>query len=234
MTPRRTLPELKREIAAGGPAREVPPRALCDAENGADRMKVFAFLLAALLFVAAIFGVRVYFERNYFIVDVSGSSMEHTIQSGDVVYARRTSEAERGDIVIVDTRDYHGYNLGPDSYTIIKRLIAVEGDKIKCEGGVVYLAADGKEYEALREPYVNGGMREDFGEIVLGKDEIFVMGDNRPDSRDSRASGPFLRSDILGVVADWSVESRKFFSAWERLRKAVSDFIETYVLFKDG
>lgn len=231
---RRSLSELKKEIAEGGYVRERPPRPLTDPRRRVDPRAVFALLFSALLILAAFYIWRDYLERNYFIVDVSGSSMERTIQSGDVVYACRTEEAKRGDIVIVDVGGYPDYELGDGSYTIIKRLIAVEGDKIKCEGGIVYLAAEGGEYAPLEEPYVFGGMRNDFDEVVLGEGEIFVMGDNRPVSKDSRISGPFLRRDILGVVTDWSIEHRKVFTAWERVRESVSRFIETYVLLQDG
>ncbi len=234
MIARRTLDDLKRIMRSGNYRRERPPRMLADAREPVRKGVIFGFILAVLLICTLLYGWRSYLAQNYFVVDVSGSSMERTIQSGDIVYAHRSKAAERGDIVIVDVANYSNYNLGPGSHTIIKRLIAVEGDKIKCERGIVYLAKAGEAYAPLEEPYVYGGMHDDFDEVVLGEGEIFVMGDNRPDSKDSRVSGPFLRSDILGVVTDWSIEYRKAFTEWERVRESVSRFIETYVLLQDS
>ena len=136
--------------------------------------------------------------------------------------------AERGDIVILDTTDNPGYTGNGGSVfsgqTIVKRLIAVEGDSVKCEGGVVYLREAGGEYRALDEPYAcNMGSDYRFDEITLGEGEIFFLGDNRAVSQDAQelaaAGCPMFREeDILGVVPSWAVAVKQISTGWESIR----------------
>ena len=103
-------------------------------------------------------------------------------------------------------------------------LIAVEGDSVKCEGGVVYLREAGGEYRALDEPYAcNMGSDYRFDEITLGEGEIFFLGDNRAVSQDAQelaaAGCPMFREeDILGVVPSWAVAVKQISTGWESVR----------------
>ena len=55
--------------------------------------------------------------------------------------------------------------------------------------------------EPLAEPYLKGGvLTEDFLEISIPEDHVFVMGDNRPNSRDSRSFGPIHEDLLVGEV----------------------------------
>ena len=112
-------------------------------------------LLIVMSAVLIVFAVIVLLDclRGIFMftVEIKGSSMLNTFyggvsaggdyEGGDIVYALRSFSAERGDVVIIDTTASDAY-VGNDgtvftSGTIIKRLIAVEGDSVKCERGVV-------------------------------------------------------------------------------------------------
>ena len=177
--------------------------------------------------------------RYLLIVEVKGDSMLDTLyggervgadyEGGDIVYAVRGTSAARGDIVILDTSRSDAY----DPYghavftadTVIKRIIATQGDSVKCVGGVVWLKQAGGEYVALDEPYTRG-VTPDFEEIVLDEGEIFFLGDNRTQSADSQdmvANGyELLTTDsILGIVPAWAVSIKELSTAWEGFRSAL-------------
>ncbi len=175
----------------------------------------YAVLLLVLLFLVC----KLWVSANYVIVEVQGPSMLDTLYGGrevrphfyvggDILYARLTQTAERGDIVIIDAS--HNPYFTDDK--IIKRLIATEGDSIYAENDVVYLKKAGSEtYEPLREDYIKEYVQDSyvmqFGEVTLQEGEIFVMGDNREVSADSRALSVQLRAeDIFGVVPEWNLE----------------------------
>ena len=134
----------------------------------------------------------------YFVmwpVHINGSSMQETFHSGDraaisrvLTYFRQYS---RGDIVVVKTGTAQ---LGPDR-DIIKRIIAVPGDHLVISHGIVVLNG-----ERLAEEYTGGVPTDGDVNIILGDDEYFLMGDNRPDSVDSRCFGAVRRGDIIGRV----------------------------------
>ncbi len=116
------------------------------------------------------------------VIDVKGHSMVPTLQDKDkLIITRLVGEYKRGDIVV----------LQKDSYSedaIVKRIIAVAGQTIDIDfdAGIVYV--DG---EALDEPYINELTHKhlDFtGPVEVPEGCVFVMGDNRNNSTDSRRS----------------------------------------------
>ena len=154
-------------------------------------------ILSTLLYLVVIFGLTFLFitfvaQRT----EVSGSSMEPTLQDGDSLLVDKLSyrfkDPKRFDIVIFP------YQYGTGQY-FIKRVIGLPGEKVRVDyDGNIYI--DGvildENYgaEVIRDP----GRAET--EITLGPGEFFVMGDNRNHSMDSRdlSVGNIKKADILG------------------------------------
>ncbi len=147
--------------------------------------------------------IRVFLLQQFYI---SGPSMETTMFSDNRVLvsklAYRLGEIDRGDVVVFDRTTPNGSELQHDD--LIKRVIALGGETISISRCVVYI--DGVE---LTEPYLPIRDTEmtdpadrcstvDMEAIVLESDEIFLMGDNRPQSFDSRMFGPIKKDLIIG------------------------------------
>ena len=130
---------------------------------------IFALVFCVLLFV---FAVR--------MVNVVGHSMVPTLEQSDkVVISNLFYHPKQGDVVVLRKQTLM-------QEPIVKRIIATEGQTVDIDfdDGVVYV--DGK---ALDEPYVNEPVhdRENFeGKITVPEGCVFVMGDNREWSKDSR------------------------------------------------
>lgn len=145
---------------------------------------------------------------------ISGSSMENSYHDGSTVLIDKVfSEAERGDVVVVEHGDGN----------LIKRVVAVGGDRVgfvKNSDGTIELYLDsGSGYEKVAEPYIKEAMRVSsevsvFGEIKpkmsvaelesggyeISEGCVFALGDNRNVSLDSRKYGEFREDDIVGTV----------------------------------
>ncbi len=94
---------------------------------------------------------------------------------------------------------------------LIKRVIGVPGDTIAISDGQVYVNG-----EWLAEPYVHGKFTDCSsycGPLTLGPGEYFMMGDNRPVSRDSRSFGPIPAEQIIGrvIMRFWPLDTFAFF-----------------------
>lgn len=138
-------------------------------------------LVASLAYIAT---------RVACVVFVTEGSMVPTINPGErvLVYlgAYNHRPPQRGDVVLTD-RDTTGERQ-------IKRVIGVPGDVIVVAYGLVY-----RNGELLKEPYVHQAMLiEDPIEVRLREGELFLMGDNRNVSDDSRDYGPVPLSRIAG------------------------------------
>lgn len=147
--------------------------------------------------------IRVFLLQQFYI---SGPSMETTMFSDNRVLvnklAYRLGEIDRGDVVVFDRAIPNGNEIQHDD--LIKRVIALGGETISISKCVVFI--DGVE---LPEPYLpkrDTKMTDpadrcstvDMEAIVLETDEIFLMGDNRPQSFDSRMFGPIKKELIIG------------------------------------
>ncbi len=142
------------------------------------------------MFIGALVAVVIIFAMLFRVVGVDGQSMRDTLQHRDfLVMITRFYTLERGDIAVI-------YREGEEP--LIKRVIGVAGDTIEIneENGCVY--RNGKK---LKDAYVLGGVTPTFGfdePYTVRKGEIFVMGDNRSDSLDSRQLGAFSIDDVMG------------------------------------
>lgn len=193
------------------------------------------YVVLAIIFVAFM-GFRVIWASNFMRVEVSGASMNQTLKDKEVLLMDivkdevEAKSVQRGEIIVVDVSPYGVKDAqGNQVSYIIKRLIAVEGDKVKCKDGQISICYRGtEEYVELDEPYAYyGGMfgysakDYDFKEYVVGENEIFFLGDNRLNSVDSRyqemggshlVGSLYKTSDIFGVVPQWAVDNRELFN----------------------
>lgn len=176
-------------------------------EKGSTAYEILDWLRTICIGVlAGIFIVVFLVQRD----NVYGDSMKPTLSSGDVIYAQKIStyfhSYKRGDIVILDGHDMEGYY---SKEYLVKRIVGLPGETVKIEDGNVYIKpADSNEFYLLQENYLPEGtkttMMDDAmkkgNEIVLGDNEYYCLGDNRPVSNDSRNLGPFTADRIKGVA----------------------------------
>ncbi|WP_313559839.1 signal peptidase I [Ruminiclostridium cellobioparum] len=148
-------------------------------------------------------------------------SMENTLFEGHNVIVYKTgyffSEPRRGDIIVFMHEEGQFKSIfkylpirDPGEVDYIKRVIGLPGDQIDIRDGFVYRKAAGEsEYKKLEEPYVKGiteskGMQLPF---TVPENKLFVMGDNREQSLDSRSSevGPIDVDSVIGraVLRIW-------------------------------
>lgn len=145
-------------------------------------LQIFSVVIVAVVFV---------FTFVFKVATIEGESMRDTLFEGQkVIISKLFYTPKRGDIVVI-SRNVNNANSESSEYNnrpIIKRVIATEGQEVNIdfEAGVVYV--DG---EKLDEPYVRTptNLKYDIDFPVKVKEGcIFVMGDNRNDSLDSRSS----------------------------------------------
>ncbi|GMV35176.1 MAG: hypothetical protein AMXMBFR60_30050 [Chloroflexota bacterium] len=145
-------------------------------------------VLAAVLFI----GINAVSAR----VRVDGFSMRPTLEDGEFVLVSRMSykfsEYERGDIVV-----FH-FPLDPKE-ELIKRVIGLPGDHVRVEGGQVFLNG-----QLLEETYIAEAPRYS-GEWVVTEGFLFVLGDNRNNSNDSKDWGLLPQENVVGkaVLIYW-------------------------------
>jgi signal peptidase I len=162
-------------------------------------------ILAAAAFA---FGLREWVVQPFWI---PSQSMEPTLHGCPTC---------RPDRLLVDKLSYHFHSVNrgdivvftrPSSVpttdaNLVKRVIGRAGETVRAVNGTVYV-----DNRALTEPYVAAACHgtRDFGPTVVPKGDVFVMGDNRCDSLDSRSFGPIATSTIVG---------RAFITVWPLAR----------------
>ncbi|MBI4086564.1 signal peptidase I [Candidatus Kaiserbacteria bacterium] len=147
----------------------------------------------AIIAVLVVFPIRLFIAQPFI---VAGASMEPTFENGqyliidEITY--RLEDPERGDVIIFR------YPRDPSKF-FIKRIIALPGETITVEG--VEVSIRNKTHPdgfVLDEPYINDMRQPTTLSQTLGKDEYFVLGDNRDASSDSRVWGVLKRDLIIG------------------------------------
>ena len=144
--------------------------------------------------------VMILFLVFFRIIVVSGPSMKMTLLDGDYLLLINNlfyREPEKGDVVVVSKQEYD------NGKPIVKRVIATEGQIVDMDfvNGIVYV--DGLP---LEEDYINTPTNLDEGSVfpqIVEENHVFVMGDNRNNSKDSRSLeiGQIDKREILGKVA---------------------------------
>ncbi|HEX8993824.1 MAG TPA: signal peptidase I [Candidatus Paceibacterota bacterium] len=154
-------------------------------------VELLKFILIAL---AIVIPVRLFIAQPFI---VSGASMEPTFHTGEYLIidelSYRFHEPQRDDVIIFR------YPRNPSEF-FIKRVIGLPGETVHISNDSVSITEQNGTTTVLSEPYlVNRGNGAD-QTVTLGSDQYFVMGDNRPDSSDSRYWGPVPASDLIGHV----------------------------------
>ena len=174
-------------------------------------INIILVVLIVIILAEIVFFSR--FRRFY----VVGESMYPTLvgaertvsgrirSGGDYVYADTQAQPQRGDIVVITTEDGDG-----QMTTIIKRVIAFGGETVELEGGVLFING-----EEIAEPYINPDYNDpdyinnNYGPVTVEAECVFVLGDNRNASNDSRGEYGFIPvGDVVGVVEEWSLDLR--------------------------
>ena len=146
-------------------------------------MKIIKEILPYVLIIIAVILIRTFIITP---VRVDGASMDQTLEDGQILLLYKLSNIDYGDIVVLDEEK--------EGEIIIKRIIGMPGDTVSIKDNTVYV-----NDEELEEDYAYGET-SDYEEITLGDDEYFILGDNRPISKDSRYFGPVKEDEIIGKV----------------------------------
>lgn len=167
-------------------------------------IKEYTISIIAALFIALLFHNYVFARAT-----VEGPSMQPTLHNKDILFLEKisteTSNVKRGQIVVFDSKDAEG------NY-YIKRVIGIAGDVVEIKNGHVYLNGN-----VLDENYLSAN---DITESLSTKSKytvpsgcVFVLGDNRTNSIDSRILGPINLKDLKGhaVIRVFPFDSVKVF-----------------------
>jgi signal peptidase I len=148
------------------------------------------YLVILLVSFALVFGfVRPFVMEAFWI---PSGSMIPTLEIGDRVlvnkFIYRFTDPSRGDIIVFESVDNSNEDL-------IKRVVGLPGDTIALRGGKLFVNG-----EPQKEPYTNKKVpdRSFYARTTVPKNHVFVMGDNRGNSADSRVFGPLPEKNIEG------------------------------------
>ena len=214
------------ENAAGGPpgpagpsldAPEPTEEATTNSTTSARRRhRSWLYVAAWVLVLVGIMILTPRFVAQVAVVD--SYSMIPTLETGDRVMIEKLSprfgSVSRGSVVVVANPDTPGLPRETDGAVaaplnrvsaaeeavrddlVLKRVLAVGGDTIEMRDN--QLLVNG---QAVDEPYLAPDVvTRDFGPVSVPNDHIFIVGDNRNASRDSRAYGPVVAGDVVGRV----------------------------------
>ncbi|WP_371659398.1 signal peptidase I [Streptomyces sp. NBC_00280] len=172
--------------------------------SGKGRGLRVAAVVVGLVGVVLGLGSIGYARVSYQAFTISSHSMAPTYELGDRVISERVDGGgvRRGDIVLFSAPERYQF-----SGNVMQRVIGVGGDRVVCctgEGSGARLSVNGKP---LPEPYVKGGdadgVRRPY-DVTVPKGRLFLLGDNRADSLDSR----FFASDHDGTVPESAARDR--------------------------
>lgn len=200
--------------------------------RGISKLNIVLNVLIVIILLAIL--CEVIFNSLYKGIYIVQSSMRPGIigatpdnkYGGDYVYVDPKAKPDYGDIVLVFKNE---------QTTIIKRAIAFGGDSVKLVNGNLYIKyKGGEDFVLVEESYVSpeNNIRKDknnfpldpVGKVIeeghmVAEGYMFLLGDNRDVSVDSRASGDFALADLYGVVPYWSLKYKSPITALHRFFK---------------
>ena len=186
-----------------------------NAQKQAKGNRIFNLVLG----IAFLLVLTIFVFSNFILISVyvDGTSMDHTLHSGEVIFANKTLTATEGDIIVIDGEKVSADGKGYD--WLIKRAIVIgKKDKtmvVEIKEGKVWVGEKGQELSPLKEDYLPSDIvtlptlphRDTYWEIEEG--EIFYLGDNRKVSKDSRSEyGTCKTTQVVGVVPEWALSMR--------------------------
>jgi signal peptidase I len=153
------------------------------------------WLIIVLVALGVSFLMRTFVIQTFFI---PSGSMEPTLQIGDRIIVSKLSvdlgTIHRGDIVVFKAPPAE--HCGDPVTDLVKRVIGLPGDHLTSKGNTIYVNGSPlKETWTHVEP-----LGQAIGQVTVPANSYFMMGDNHPNSCDSRMWGSVPRSDIIGKV----------------------------------
>lgn len=150
------------------------------------RKEIVSLILCVVIAAAVALCLRIFvFE----FVRVEGPSMQPTLYTNELVFMEKISyrsrEPERGEVVVC--------HIEGTVKPVIKRVIGLPGDTVEVKEGAVYMNG-----EKLSNDIFTGEIFYAMEPVTVPEGCIFVLGDNRNDSKDSHIVGPVPEEDILG------------------------------------
>lgn len=187
----------------GAPGNDAPPMP----EVGSHHIQPSRWSNAARELIETILLTLVIFFMIRFAIEnyrIEGFSMEPNFHDGQFLLVSKlnyvVTEPERGDVIIFR------YPQNPKK-NFIKRVIGLPGEKVQIRAGKVFV-----NNVRIPEPYPYNLADYDWGPVTVGRDEYFVLGDNRPESSDSHSWGMLPRKNIIGKAwvsywppQDWGI-----------------------------
>lgn len=154
------------------------------------------FIQTLVIFAAIASAIYLFVAQPH---KVSGASMDPNFKHGDYILTDKISyrfwEPIRGDVVVFK-------NPKDTSQDFIKRIIGIPGDLVEVGDGHIFLNS-----RQLNEPFLKSGVTTKSGfflkeneEIIVPQNHYIVLGDNRPNSSDSREWGFIAKNEIIGRV----------------------------------
>lgn len=150
-------------------------------------------------FIILLAGTIVLFSI-FFLMTVDGESMTNTYQNGEKVICSRFFDLKHGDVIVcdIDAR----LEQGTVEKRLVKRVIAMEGDTVDIKDGKVYVNGNVLDEPYIREPMEYVPENSMIYPLIVPTGKLFVMGDNRNASHDSRDTryGLVDRNRVVGKV----------------------------------
>lgn len=157
------------------------------------KRELLGWIKAIVIAVVLAVIIRTFLFTSY---EVRGESMLPTAHEGELFIVNKLnyhfSEPNRDDLIVFHATPSEDY---------IKRVIGIPGDRVKVEEDVLYINDEPVEEPYLEEAKQNySTFTDNFGEVEVPEGHVFVMGDNRPSSLDSRRIGTVSEEQIVGKV----------------------------------